>query len=190
MRQRSGTGRKSSCCVKCSCPNPLPAAPVGERAGPAWKSGSAGAVAGLESKPSGATVNGPAGGSPASAVGVPDFIDEWISSPYPSQAGDRRTILDGLKWIDEESQRRFQKSFADLTPGQQTVICDDIASLKPKPALKKAAAFFKRFRDLTAGGYYTTPEGAKAIGYTGNLPSGTFEGPPPEALKHVGLMEA
>jgi hypothetical protein len=26
----------------------------------------------------------------ASAVGVPDFIDEWISSPYPAQAGDRR----------------------------------------------------------------------------------------------------
>lgn len=125
----------------------------------------------------------------ASAVGVPDFIDEWISSPYPAQAGDRRTILDCLKWIDEESQRRFQKSFADLTPGQQTAICDDIASLKPKPAFKKPSAFFKRFRDLTAGGYYTTPEGAKAIGYTGNLPSGTFEGPPIEALKHVGLTE-
>ena len=124
----------------------------------------------------------------ASAVGVPDFIDEWISSPYPAQSGDRRTILDGLTWINEESQHRFQKPFADLTSGQQTTICDDIASLKPKAALKKPAAFFKRFRDLTAGGYYTTPEGAKAIGYTGNLPSGTFEGPPVEALKHVGLM--
>jgi len=38
----------------------------------------------------------------ASAEGVPDFIDEWISSPYPAQAGDRRLVLDGLKWIDEE----------------------------------------------------------------------------------------
>jgi hypothetical protein len=97
------------------------------------------------------------------------------------------SILDGLKWIDEEAQRRFQKLFADLTLEQQTAICDDIASLKPNPKLKKAAAFFKRYRDLTAGGYYTTPEGMKAIGYVGNVPSATFEGPPVEALKHVGL---
>jgi hypothetical protein len=41
----------------------------------------------------------------ASAVGVPDFIDEWISSPYPAQAGDRRIVLDGLQWIDDEAQR-------------------------------------------------------------------------------------
>lgn len=123
----------------------------------------------------------------ASAVGVPDFIDEWISSPYPAQAGDRTTVLNGLKWIDEESKHRFQKPFADLALDQQTALCDDIAILKPKPALKKAASFFKRFRDLAAGGYYTTPEGAKAIGYVGNMPSATFEGPPVEALKHVGL---
>ena len=121
----------------------------------------------------------------ASAVGVPDFIDEWISSPYPAQAGDRRTILDGLKWIDDEANRRFQKTFADLTADQQTAICEDLASAKPKD--KKAATFFKRYRDLTAGGYYTTPEGMKAIGYVGNVPSGTFEGPPIEALKQVGL---
>ena len=121
----------------------------------------------------------------ASAVGVPDFIDEWISSPYPAQAGDRRIILDGLKWIDEEAQRRFQRSFADLSLEQQTAICDDLASAKPED--KRPASFFKRFRDLTAGGYYTTPEGMKAIGYVGNVPSATFAGPPVEALKHVGL---
>ncbi|HBJ82328.1 MAG TPA: Tat pathway signal protein [Verrucomicrobiales bacterium] len=123
----------------------------------------------------------------ASAVGVPDFIDEWISSPYPAQAGDRPIILDGLKWIDEEAKRRFQKTFADLTLEQQTAICDDLATGQPKPEHKKAASFFKRFRDLTAGGYYTTPEGMKAIGYVGNVPSATFDGPPVEALKHVGL---
>ena len=36
-------------------------------------------------------------------------------------------------------------------------ICDDIANPKPKPEHKKASSFFKRYRDLTAGGYYTTP---------------------------------
>ena len=60
-------------------------------------------------------------------------------------------------------------------------------SAKATPERKKMAPFFKRYRDLTAGGYYTTPEGMKAIGYVGNIASATFEGPPIEALKHVGL---
>lgn len=123
----------------------------------------------------------------ASAVGVPDFIDEWISSPYPAQAGDRRLVLEGLQWIDQVASTRFGKIFPDLTLEQQVAICSDLAAAKPQAAHKKAASFFKRFRDLTAGGYYTTPEGMKAIGYVGNMPSGTFEGPPIEALKHVGL---
>jgi hypothetical protein len=124
----------------------------------------------------------------ASAVGVPDFIDEWISSPYPAQAGDRRIVLEGLKWIDDEAHRRFKKVFAELTNEQQTAICDNLCHpAKTKPEHKTAATFFKRYRDLTAGGYYTTAEGMKAIGYAGNQASATFEGPPMEALKHVGL---
>jgi hypothetical protein len=123
----------------------------------------------------------------ASSLGVPDFIDEWISSPYPGQAGDRRLILEGLKWIDAEASTRFGKAFADLSLEQQITFCSDLAAAKPQPEYKKHAAFFKRFRDLTAGGYYTTAEGMKAIGYVGNMPSGTFEGPPIEALRHVGL---
>jgi hypothetical protein len=124
----------------------------------------------------------------ASAVGVPDFIDEWISSPYPGQAGDRRVILEGLKWIDEEAQRRGSKAFAELSPEQQTAICDEIAQpAKARPEHKAAVAFFKRYRDLTAGGYYTTPEGMKAIGYVGNVALPAFAGPPLEALQHVGL---
>ena len=124
----------------------------------------------------------------ASAVGVPDFIDEWISSPYPAQAGDRRLVLDGLKWIDDEANRRFARTFAEMTHEEQTAICEDISHpAQAKPEHKPAVAFFKRYRDLTAGGYYTTPEGMKAIGYVGNTPLATFDGPPVEALKHVGL---
>ncbi len=123
----------------------------------------------------------------ASAVGVPDFIDEWISSPYPGQAGDRTIVLEGLAWMDAESQRRFKAGFADLPMEQQHALCDDLCVSKPKPEHKKAASFFKRYRDLTAGGYYTTPEGMKDIGYRGNIPSATFDGPPVEALKHLGL---
>src|SRR6185437_12623423 len=34
----------------------------------------------------------------ASAVGVVDFIDEWISAPYPLQRADRDTVLHGFTW--------------------------------------------------------------------------------------------
>jgi len=123
-----------------------------------------------------------------SAVGVPDFIDEWISAPYPEQAKDRPLLLDGLRWIEEEAQRRHQTAFADLSTAQQTVICETFADpAKAKSIDAKAAAFFKRLRDLAFGAWCTTPEGMKAIGYVGNVPTATFAGPPHEALKHVGL---
>jgi hypothetical protein len=129
------------------------------------------------------------GTSPSgSAVGVPDFMDEWISAPYPEQTKDRRLLLDGLRWIEEEAQRRHHTSFADLSVAQQTGICETFADpAKAKSIDAKAATFFKRFRDLAFGAWCTTPEGMKAIGYVGNVPAATFAGPPPEALKHVGL---
>lgn len=124
----------------------------------------------------------------ASAVGVPDFIDEWISAPYPGHDKDRALILDGLVWIDAESQKRFGNDFADLIASQQRALCDDICYVpKAKPEFKTAALFFNKFRDLTSGGFYTTPEGMKDLGYVGNVPIATYEGPTPAALKHLGL---
>lgn len=127
-------------------------------------------------------------GPSAASVGVPDFIDEWISAPYPGHDGDRKTILEGLAWLDAESKKRFSNDFVNLIARQKNAICDDICfAQNAKPEFRKAAQFFKRFRDLTAGGYYTTPEGMKDIGYVGNVAMEKFEGPPPEVLKKLGL---
>jgi Gluconate 2-dehydrogenase subunit 3 len=124
----------------------------------------------------------------ASQLGVHDSIDEWISAPYPRQQEDRKMTLDGISWLDGESKKRFKKSFADLGDGQRRQICDDICfEEKAKPANKKAAQFFARFRDLTAGGFYTTPEGMKDIQYLGNVPLTKFDGPPPEVLAYLKL---
>ena len=125
----------------------------------------------------------------ASAVGVVDFIDEWISAPYPQQRGDREIVLPGLLWIEAESQKRFGKAFAAATDAQRAVIADDICSVsKARPAFATSAKFFAKFRDLTAGGFYTTPVGMKDIGYRGNTPLTRFDGPPIEALKKAGLV--
>jgi len=124
----------------------------------------------------------------ASAVGVVDFIDEWISAPYPQQRVDRGVVLAGLLWIDAEAQRRFRKPFVMLDEGWKRAIADDIcSSAKARPEFADGAKFFAKFRDLTAGGFYTTPVGMKDIGYTGNVPLERFDGPPLEVLKRAGL---
>jgi hypothetical protein len=124
----------------------------------------------------------------ASAVGVIDFIDEWISAPYKPNRQDRETVLEGFDWLDRESAKRFSKPFAALDPAQQTAMCDDIClATKARPRFAKAAKFFARYRDLTAGGFYTTPQGRKDLQYVGNTPLKSFDGPPPEALRKAGL---
>jgi len=129
-------------------------------------------------------------GPSASSLGVPAFIDEWISAPYPVQSADRQVVVEGLVWLDAEAGRRFKKGFATLDEAQKRAICDDICDLaKASTEHKKAARFFSKFRSLCAGGYFSTPPGWKAIGYVGNTPSATFDGPPPEALKKVGVEQ-
>jgi hypothetical protein len=124
----------------------------------------------------------------ASAVGVVEFIDEWISAPYPQQRADRDLVLPGLAWIEEEGTRRFGKAFPEISDSQRSAIADDICSASSaRPEFASAAKFFAKFRDLTAGGFYTTPVGMKDIGYVGNVPLATFDGPPLEALKKAGL---
>jgi hypothetical protein len=113
----------------------------------------------------------------ASSVGVVDFIDEWISAPYPEHAVDRKTVVDGIAMIDSEAQRRFGTTFAQLSTTQMTTIADAV-STEP---------FFVRYRGLTAGGFYTTPIGMRDLKYVGNVAMAAFEGPTPEILKRLGL---
>jgi hypothetical protein len=129
-------------------------------------------------------------GPAASAVGVVEMLDEWVSAPYPQQRGDRPIVLDGLKWIDAESTKRFEKPFAELDAKQRTAICDDICSAKrASKEFAKAAGFFSRFRDLCASAYYATPAGWKAIGYVGNVALERFDGPPQEVLDKLGVTQ-
>ena len=124
----------------------------------------------------------------ASQLKVPDFIDEWISAPYPKQQADRQQILEGLAWLKRESTRRFEKGFSDLTDQQKFQICDAICSVdKAQPMHTGAAMFFAKFRELVMGAFYTTPQGMKDIQYLGNVPLTKFDGPPPEVLSYLKL---
>jgi hypothetical protein len=126
----------------------------------------------------------------ASAVGVTDYIDEFVSAPYPDNVREGRKIIDGLAWLDRESTERFGAPFADASDSQRGSLCEEIAHDEPRdPAAKPAADFFKRFRNLVAGGFYTTPVGMKDIGYVGNVPLASFDGPPADLVAKLGLTD-
>jgi len=133
----------------------------------------------------------------ASEAKVPEFI-EFIVKDMPEH---QLPMRGGLRWLDIESLKRFEKSFADLSQQQQLQIVDDIAypeikwkdekgnEIKKgnvKPGMKPGVAFFNLMRNLTATGFYTSEIGGKDIGYIGNKP-GPWNGVPDDVLKQYGL---
>ena len=90
-------------------------------------------------------------GLSATAVGVPDVIDEWVSAPYPGQQRDREQIVNGLQWLDDEAHLRFENFFAGLTEEKQTAIVEDIAyrSQYEVAQFELPARFFSRFNDIS-----------------------------------------
>lgn len=116
----------------------------------------------------------------ANALGVPDFIDEWVSAPYPQQTADRPVIVDGLAWVEAEARKRFGKSLFDSSPADRTALLKTLTVTPSDPALTAPHAFFRKFRSLTIGAYYTTKPGFKDIGYIGNVPRFADPGPSPE----------
>src|SRR5687768_15968118 len=126
-------------------------------------------------------VRADAEGPGAVAIGVVDFINEWVSAPYPQQTADRKLILAGFDWLDAQAQQRFSRGFGESSMDQRVAICDDICyQPKARAGFEQAAEFFARYRDLTIGGYCTSPQGRQYLGYVGNVPLASFEGPPPE----------
>ena len=93
-------------------------------------------------------------GPSASSVRVPDFIDEWISAPYPGHDTDKRIITDGLAWLDTEAQKRFQNDFANLVARQKTAICDDICH---EPSAKAPKQSSSRRRNSSAATAISRP---------------------------------
>ncbi len=116
----------------------------------------------------------------ASEVGVPEFINEWISAPYAKQREDREVIRGGLSWLNTEGFKRHGKIFVELTDAQQFGILDEIGT----------HPFFTTFRHLAVGGYYTHSDTWKSLGYIGNVSlGGPYPGVPKEVIEQFGLQD-
>jgi hypothetical protein len=119
----------------------------------------------------------------ASALGVPDFLNEWVSAPYPDQLRHRPIILDGLNGLSWTAQRRHGMSFVDASPAQRAAMLGELqAAAATAPARTN---FFRLFRGLVIGAYYTTAVGFRDIGYTGNVARTADPGPSDEVKAHL-----
>ncbi|WP_247234934.1 gluconate 2-dehydrogenase subunit 3 family protein [Telluribacter sp. SYSU D00476] len=119
----------------------------------------------------------------ASQAGVPAFI-EFMMKDLPQW---QTPMRGGLRWLDVESRKRFNKPFTGATKAQQIQLVDDIAYPgKAKPEMSQGVAFFSLMRNFTATGFYTSQMGIKDIGYMGNTPN-QWEGVPADVLKQYGV---
>jgi gluconate 2-dehydrogenase gamma chain len=134
----------------------------------------------------------------ASDAKVPDFIEFMVKDRPENQI----PMRGGLRWLDVESLKRFEKPFKELDQKQQLNIVDDIAypeitykdekgndvkkGKKEKMGMAQGIAFFNLMRDMTVSGFYTSEIGVKDVGYAGNVPN-KWNGVPDDVLKQYGL---
>lgn len=125
----------------------------------------------------------------ATAIGLPDFINEWVGAPYAENREDYETIRGGLAWLNTHTWQLHGKPFTAVSPTQQTAILDRICDpAKAAPELAHGARFFSKLRMLSLGGYYTHPLTWESLGYVGNRPSmGAYPGVPDEVIRLLGL---
>lgn len=114
---------------------------------------------------------------------VPEFI-EFIVKDMPNHQVPMRG---GLRWLDMQCLKRYERSFKDCNHDQQIELIDMIAyPEKAKPGMKQGASFFSLMRNLTATGFYTSEIGVKDIGYSGNTVT-QWNGVPEDVLKQFKL---
>jgi len=125
----------------------------------------------------------------ASAIGVPDFLNEWIGAPYEKNIEDCAALRGGIAWINAHCGELHGQPFANLPEARQIAVLDSICdSTKTRPELSHGTCFFKKLRMLSLGGYYTHPSTWKSLGYVGNIPIvGAYPGVPDEIIKLLGL---
>ncbi|MBW3554078.1 MAG: gluconate 2-dehydrogenase subunit 3 family protein [Gemmatimonadetes bacterium] len=120
----------------------------------------------------------------ATDAGVPEFIDFTVND----RPGHQVPVRGGLAWLDDESRKRFGAVFVEAGEAERAALLDAIAWPKrAAPEVKEGVAFFNRFRDLVASGFYTSRIGIEDVQYMGNTYVPQWNGCPPEACRHLGV---
>ncbi|WP_160712010.1 gluconate 2-dehydrogenase subunit 3 family protein [Chitinophaga solisilvae] len=113
---------------------------------------------------------------------VPEFI-AFIVKDMPEH---QLPMRGGLRWLDVQCAKRYNKSFAECSEQQRMEMVELIAwPEKAAPENLQGVAFFNRMRNLTATGFFTSKIGIKDLGYIGNTPN-EWDGVPADVLKQYG----
>jgi gluconate 2-dehydrogenase gamma chain len=120
----------------------------------------------------------------ATEAGVPEFMDFMLGDDPDLQT----PVRGGLLWLDHECDDRYGKPFVACGEAERTAVLDDIAwPTRAKPEHAAGVAFFNRFRDLTASGFFSSRIGVRDLRYIGNTVVQEWKGCPPEVLAKLGV---
>ncbi len=111
---------------------------------------------------------------------------EFMAKDIPTY---KEPLRNGLKWIDNESKKRFNNLFVDCEITQQENIFDEIAYYDPNKSISEYSEpvqWFNLVRNLTMTGYFTSEVGINELGYKGNIPN-IWDGVPQDVLDQYGL---
>jgi gluconate 2-dehydrogenase subunit 3-like protein len=113
---------------------------------------------------------------------VSRFIDLLLSVDKPEN---QHKFAESLAALDAEAQKRFKKSFPALDEEQRNAFLTD-ASTKPEnaealqsEAEKRQFALYSHFENLKgwiSGAYYSSEEGMRELGWTGDYAFAAFPG--------------
>jgi gluconate 2-dehydrogenase gamma chain len=115
---------------------------------------------------------------------VPEFMDVFMVN----RENMRTWMRTGLTWLDEETRKRFTKTFVDCDDAQRKAVLDDIAwPRRARPEMQAGVRFFNNFRNFTASGFWSSKMGVDDLRYMGNRPIAQWNGCPAPALNKLGV---
>jgi hypothetical protein len=96
----------------------------------------------------------------AREAGVGEFVDFMVAHDAEQQPPMRA----GLSWLTDRCQREFSRPFLELKESRQTSLLEPLAyTAKHLPGEESGQEFFRRLRDLTVMGFYSSPVGYREL---------------------------
>ena len=116
----------------------------------------------------------------AKAAKVGDFMAVMVLDCY--EEPNQKIFMDGLKKIDELSDKKYNKSFVEADPKQRTELLTELdkeqKAYQDKKGKDDPSHYFRMMKETTLLGYFTSKEGATQAlryiavpgRYDGNVP--------------------
>lgn len=91
---------------------------------------------------------------------VANYIDFVVFSAAEFEPLLQKQWIDGLAFLERESQRQFSKSFRDVDKADRVKLLTDMSAPERDPNVKNGGfAFFSVVKDMTVEGFYTSKIG-------------------------------